>query len=74
MKASILAGGRGSGLGEETSVRPEPMVEIGGRPILWHIMKTYSHHGMHDFILCLGYRGYVIEQEWQVGKRPWKVW
>ena len=60
MKAVILAGGRGSRLGEETSVRPKPMVEIGERPILWHIMKTYSHYGINDFIICLGYKGYMI--------------
>ena len=62
MKAVILAGGRGSRLGEETSVRPKPMVEIGGRPILWHIMKTYSHYGINDFIICLGYKGYMIKE------------
>ncbi len=62
MKAVILAGGRGSRLGEETSVRPKPMVEIGGRPILWHIMKTYSHYGVNDFIICLGYKGYMIKE------------
>ena len=62
MKAIILAGGRGSRLGEETTACPKPMVEIGGRPILWHIMKTYSHHGIHDFIICLGYKGYLIKE------------
>ena len=62
MKAVILAGGIGSRLMEETSARPKPMVEIGGKPILWHIMKTYSHHGINDFIVCLGYRGYVIKE------------
>ncbi len=62
MKAIILAGGRGSRLGEETSARPKPMVEIGGRPILWHIMKTYSHYGINDFIICLGYKGYMIKE------------
>ena len=62
MKAIILAGGRGSRLGEETIARPKPMVEIGGRPILWHIMKTYSHYGVHDFIICLGYKGYMIKE------------
>ena len=62
MKAIILAGGRGSRLGEETSARPKPMVEIGGRPILWHIMKTYSHYGIDDFIICLGYKGYMIKE------------
>src|SRR5208337_1362478 len=62
MKAVILAGGLGTRLSEETSTRPKPMVEIGGRPILWHIMKIYSSHGIHDFILCLGYKGYVIKE------------
>ncbi|HWM09607.1 MAG TPA: glucose-1-phosphate cytidylyltransferase [Solirubrobacteraceae bacterium] len=63
MKAVILAGGRGSRLSEETYVRPKPMVEIGGKPILWHIMKSYSAHGIDDFVVCLGYKGYVIK-EW----------
>lgn len=62
MKAVILAGGLGSRLAEETSLRPKPMVEIGGRPILWHIMKIYSHYGINDFIICLGYKGYVIKE------------
>jgi len=62
MKAVILAGGLGTRISEETQVRPKPMVEIGGRPILWHIMKLYSHHGVHDFIVCLGYKGYVIKE------------
>jgi glucose-1-phosphate cytidylyltransferase len=62
MKAVILAGGFGSRLSEETSVRPKPMVEIGGKPILWHIMKIYSTHGIHDFIICCGYKGYVIKE------------
>ncbi|MET0107017.1 MAG: glucose-1-phosphate cytidylyltransferase [Sedimenticola sp.] len=62
MKAVILAGGLGTRLSEETSVRPKPMVEIGGKPILWHIMKMYSHHGIHDFVICLGYKGYVIKE------------
>lgn len=62
MKAVILAGGLGSRLSEETSTRPKPMVEIGGKPILWHIMKIYSAHGIHDFIICCGYRGYVIKE------------
>ena len=61
-KAVILAGGLGSRLSEETDVRPKPMVEIGGRPILWHIMKIFSHHGINDFIICLGYKGYVIKE------------
>jgi glucose-1-phosphate cytidylyltransferase len=62
MKAVILAGGLGSRLQEETGSRPKPMVEIGGRPILWHILKIYSHFGVRDFIICLGYRGYQIKE------------
>ena len=62
MKAVILAGGLGSRLSEETTVKPKPMVEIGGKPILWHIMKMYSSHGINDFVICLGYRGYVIKE------------
>lgn len=62
MKAVLLAGGLGTRLSEETSVRPKPMVEIGGRPILWHIMKIYSHYGINDFIICCGYKGYVIKE------------
>ena len=61
MKAVILAGGLGTRLSEETSVRPKPMVEIGGYPILWHIMKIYSAHGVNDFVICLGYKGHVIK-------------
>jgi glucose-1-phosphate cytidylyltransferase len=62
MKAVILAGGLGTRISEETSVRPKPMVEIGGRPILWHILKIYSQHGINDFIICCGYKGYVIKE------------
>lgn len=62
MKAVILAGGIGSRLMEETVGRPKPMVEIGGKPILWHIMKIYSHYGINDFVICLGYRGYLIKE------------
>jgi glucose-1-phosphate cytidylyltransferase len=62
MKAVILAGGLGTRLSEETSLRPKPMVEIGGKPILWHIMKMYSHYGINDFIICCGYKGYVIKE------------
>jgi glucose-1-phosphate cytidylyltransferase len=62
MKAVILAGGFGSRLSEETAVRPKPMVEIGGKPILWHIMKIYAAHGIEDFIICLGYKGYLIKE------------
>jgi glucose-1-phosphate cytidylyltransferase len=62
MKVVIFAGGLGTRLSEETDVRPKPMVEIGGKPILWHIMKSYSHYGFNDFIICLGYKGYVIKE------------
>ena len=62
MKAVILAGGSGTRLSEETSSRPKPMVEIGGKPILWHIMKIYSSHGINDFIICCGYKGYMIKE------------
>lgn len=62
MKAVILAGGLGTRLSEETSARPKPMVEIGGKPILWHIMKMYSQHGVNDFVICCGYKGYVIKE------------
>lgn len=61
MKAVILAGGLGTRLSEETSIRPKPMVEVGGRPILWHIMKGYAHHGVTDFVICCGYKGNVIK-------------
>ncbi|MGI1939167.1 glucose-1-phosphate cytidylyltransferase [Shewanella oncorhynchi] len=62
MKAVILAGGLGTRLSEETSLKPKPMVEIGGKPILWHIMKQYSAHGINDFVICCGYKGYVIKE------------
>ncbi|MCB4809206.1 glucose-1-phosphate cytidylyltransferase [Tamlana sp. 62-3] len=62
MKAVILAGGFGTRISEESGVRPKPMVEIGGKPILWHIMKTYSHYGINDFIICCGYKGYMIKE------------
>jgi glucose-1-phosphate cytidylyltransferase len=62
MKAVILAGGLGTRLGEETGARPKPMIEIGGKPILWHIMKSYSYYGVDDFIICCGYKGYVIKE------------
>jgi len=62
VKAVILAGGLGTRLSEETSVRPKPMVDIGGRPILWHILKIYSQHGVNDFVICCGYKGYVIKE------------
>lgn len=62
MKAVILAGGYGTRIAEETQLRPKPMVEIGGRPILWHIMKIYAHHGITDFVILLGYKGYMIKE------------
>jgi glucose-1-phosphate cytidylyltransferase len=62
MKCVILAGGLGTRLSEETASRPKPMVEIGGMPILWHIMKLYSSHGIHDFVICCGYKGYLIKE------------
>ena len=62
MKVLILAGGLGSRLSEETGLKPKPMVEIGNKPILWHIMKTYSYYGFNDFIILLGYKGYVIKE------------
>ena len=65
MKAVILAGGLGTRLSEETTSKPKPMVEIGGKPILWHIMKIYSYHGVNDFIICCGYKGYIIKEYFQ---------
>ena len=62
MKAVILAGGLGTRISEETHTKPKPMIEIGGKPILWHILKTYSHHGINDFIICCGYKGYIIKE------------
>ena len=62
MKAVILAGGLGTRFAEETSVRPKPMIEVGGRPILWHILKIYGAHGINDFVICCGYKGYVIKE------------
>ncbi|RUL76756.1 glucose-1-phosphate cytidylyltransferase [Dyella choica] len=62
MKAVILAGGLGTRISEESIVRPKPMIEVGGKPVLWHILKTYSHHGVNDFIVCLGYKGYMIKE------------
>lgn len=62
MKAVLLAGGLGTRLSEETTVRPKPMIEIGGKPVLWHILKIYSHHGINDFVICLGYKGYMVKE------------
>ena len=62
MKAVVLAGGLGTRISEETSNRPKPMIEIGGKPLLWHILKTYSHHGINEFVICCGYKGYVIKE------------
>jgi glucose-1-phosphate cytidylyltransferase len=62
MKAVILAGGRGTRIAEESHLRPKPMIEIGGRPLLWHIMRIYAHHGVNEFVICLGYRGYMIKE------------
>ena len=62
MKAVILAGGLGTRLAEDTNLKPKPMVEVGGKPILWHILKTYSHHGINEFVICCGYKGYVIKE------------
>src|ERR1035438_832340 len=62
MKAVILAGGLGTRISEETHIKPKPMVEIGGRPILWHLMKIYSAYGINDFVICVGYKGYVIKE------------
>ena len=62
MKAVILAGGLGTRIAEETSTRPKPMIEIGGKPVLWHIMKLYSFHGINEFVICLGYKGYMIKE------------
>ena len=62
MKTVILAGGLGTRISEETHLKPKPMIEIGGKPILWHIMKIYSAHGLTDFVVCCGYKGYVIKE------------
>ena len=62
MKAAILAGGLGTRISEETPLHPNPMVEIGGQPVLWNIMKIYSHHGINDFVICCSYKGYVIKK------------
>ncbi|TAL09715.1 MAG: glucose-1-phosphate cytidylyltransferase [Nitrospirae bacterium] len=73
MKVVILCGGMGTRLPEETAVRPKPMVEIGKRPIIWHIMKTYAHHNFKEFVLCLGYKGEMIKQYFAAGVEDWSV-
>ena len=74
MKAVILAGGLGTRLSEETKIKPKPLVEIGGKPILWHIMKIYSHYGVNDFIICAGYKGHMIEEYFQNNPESnWKI-
>ena len=65
MKAVILAGGLGTRISEESVLRPKPMIEVGGKPMIWHIMKIYAHHGINDFVICAGYRGYVIKEYFQ---------
>ena len=62
MKAIILAGGLGTRISEESSTKPKPMITVGGKPIIWHIMKMYSHHGINDFVICCGYKGYMIKE------------
>jgi len=73
VKVVIFCGGLGTRLPEETAVRPKPMVEIGKKPIIWHIMKTYAHHGFKEFVLCLGYKGEMIKQYFAVGVEDWSV-
>jgi glucose-1-phosphate cytidylyltransferase len=70
VKAVILAGGLGSRLSEESALKPKPMVEIGGKPILWHIVKVYSAHGVNEFVICLGYKGYLIEEYFATSTSP----
>ena len=73
MKAVILAGGYGTRLSEETHLKPKPMVEIGGKPILWHIMKIYSHHGINEFVICCGYKAELIREYVQKLDEPWTI-
>src|SRR5919107_844444 len=73
MKTVILCGGLGTRISEESQFKPKPMIEIGGRPILWHIMKLYSHYGFNDFVVCLGYRGYVVKEYHATNHEPWRV-
>ena len=70
MKVVILAGGLGTRISEESYLKPKPMVEIGGKPILWHIMKIYSFYGLNEFIICCGYKGYVIKEYFEINLRP----
>ena len=84
MKAVILAGGLGTRLSEETEARPKPMIEIGGKPIIWHIMKIYSAYGVNEFVVCLGYKGYMLKEyfanyylhqtdvTFDIGKNTWR--
>ena len=75
MKIVILAGGYGTRLSEETNIKPKPLVRIGSKPIIWHIMKIYSHYGYKDFVICLGYKGYMIRDELKKyqKKENWKI-
>ena len=73
MKTVILAGGLGSRISEETKLKPKPMIEIGGKPILWHIMKIYSFYGINDFIVCCGYKGDIIEEYFSENKESWNI-
>ena len=74
MKAVILAGGLGTRISEETHLKPKPMIEIGGKPILWHIMKIYAHYGFKEFVLCLGYKGEMIEKYFHEKTNKEKDW
>jgi glucose-1-phosphate cytidylyltransferase len=74
MKAVILAGGLGTRIAEESDTKPKPMVEIGGKPLLWHIMKSYAHHGIKDFVICLGYKGYVIKEFFSIITGTCRMW
>jgi len=73
MKAVILAGGLGTRFREETQFRPKPLIEIGGKPIIWHIMKIYSHYGINDFVICCGYKGKMIRDYFEKHKEPWEL-
>ena len=73
MKVVILAGGLGTRISEETKSKPKPMIKIGNKPILWHIMKIYSHYGINDFVVCCGYKSNVIKEYFKKNKIPWEV-